>query len=223
MNNDYTVIIPTMWRSPDYIIKMLGLYCKSQYVNEIIIIDNDVSKRIKNKILDHKKIRILSNNRNLYVNPSWNWGVSQSKSKKIIIANDDIFIKDFEFLINQVDDFLQPNMVVGSAKSCFSESTLKISIDKCNENMNWGWGTFIIMHKNSYVYVPKELLIWHGDDIQFNTNESYAFKGIHIETKMSTTILSMNARTLAREDTNKFKKYYDDKGNLINYNKHKKQ
>ena len=222
MNNDYTIIIPTMWRSPDYIIKMLKLYCKSQYVNEIIIIDNDTSKKIKNRILHDKKIRIITNNRNLYVNPSWNWGVSQTKTEKVIIANDDIFIRDFENLMDEIDNFLLPNMIIGSSESCFSKPTSKISIDKCNENMNWGWGTFMIMFKESYKYIPEELLIWHGDNIQFHSNDSYIFSGVHIKTNMSTTIKSIKAKTLAKEDNKLFYKYYDKTGTLVNFNDKKK-
>ena len=69
----YTVIIPTMWVNVTLLEKMICIYNQSNYINEIIIIDNNPIDKIK---LDFKKVKILTKNKNIYVNPAWNWGVS---------------------------------------------------------------------------------------------------------------------------------------------------
>ena len=225
----YTIIMPTMWQSIEYLIKMLNIYCNSKYVNEVIIIDNDPNNVIGIKDNNtNKKIKIVTNNRNLFVNPSWNWGVDLCKTDKIIIANDDIVIEDFEKLIKHIDGFLKPRMVIGPSHTCFVKRInplLKIVPFKKNilphifKNKNgWGWGTFMIMYKNSYKYIPAELLIWRGDIIQQNSNSAYEFSGVYIETKMSTTIKNKNLRNKAFEDKKIFLDYYDQKGNLKNFN-----
>lgn len=218
MKNGYTVIIPTMWQSPDCIIKMLNLYCESDYVNEIIIIDNDRSKTINNDILNHSKVKIVTNNRNLYVNPAWNWGVSHSNTEKIIITNDDVVIESFDKLIEYVDLNLKPNQVIGPSKSCFNNPDSQLSLKSSNKKMNWGWGTFMIMFKESFKPIPGEFLIWRGDHIQYILNEPYTFNGVHIETKMSTTINSKKLTSKALKDKEVFLKYYTNDGKLRNFN-----
>lgn len=207
-----------MWQSPDCIIKMLKLYCESDFVNEIIIIDNDITKTISAEILNHNKIKIITNNRNLFVNPAWNWGVSQAITEKIIIANDDIIIESFDKLISKIDNCLKPNQIIGPCKSCYDNPTSEVHIESSNRRNN-GWGVFMVLYKSSYVPIPTELLIWCGDNIQHSSNDSYKFKGIYIKTKMSTTINNKKLLPKAQSDFYKFDDYYDSEGNLINFNK----
>ena len=87
--NGYSVIIPTMWES-DKIQMMLDVYEKNYLINEIIIINNNVSKTPN---IEYFKTKILTKNKNIYVNPAWNWGATTSISDNIIIANDDIYYK----------------------------------------------------------------------------------------------------------------------------------
>lgn len=217
MTNYYTVIIPTMWQSPDCIARMLKIYCNSEYVREVIVVDNDISKTIHGSILGHNKIRVITNNRNLYVNPAWNWGVSQSTTEKIIIANDDIVIKSFDRLISNIDEFLKPNQIIGPCKSCFNKSDSELYIERSNER-NYGWGVFMVLYRESYTQIPNELLIWCGDNIQHSSNDSYKFKGINIQSKMSTTINNKKVLPMAQNDLYKFNDYYNDNGELINFN-----
>lgn len=226
MYDSYTVIIPTMWQSIGCLSKMVDIYSKSKHVKKIIIIDNDPSKALS--FAKNKKIKIVTNNRNLYVNPSWNWGVNLCKTSKIIIANDDIIMEDFEKLILFIDKYLIPGMIIGPHYTCFTNPSnilditenKEIDINGTNKSKEgWGWGTFMVLNKKSYKIIPAELLIWRGDVIQKNNNIAYDFHGVHIETKMSTTIKSKNLRDKGIEDKNTFLKYYDEKGNLINFNK----
>ena len=73
MENKYSIIIPTMWRS-ELIHQMLPLYDRSEYVGEVIIIDNDPSKMPD--LSQFEKVRHYAMKENIYVNPAWNLGVS---------------------------------------------------------------------------------------------------------------------------------------------------
>lgn len=86
----FSIVIPTMWKS-NKIFGMLPVYEKSKYVKEIIIIDNNPKKKID--LSEYKKIRYYTKGKNIYVNPSWNWGYALS-NYNLILANDDIIIND---------------------------------------------------------------------------------------------------------------------------------
>jgi GT2 family glycosyltransferase len=204
----FSVIIPTMWVS-EYIIKMLELYEENKLIKEIIIIDNAPGN--KKDISKFTKVKILTKGENIYVNPAWNWGVSEAKYKYIIIANDDILFNknDLDSLINNSKALLTPNMIIGAYDKCFKQKGLDVSglsIVPVNER-NWGFGTFMIMKRNSYTFIPDDLLIWEGDNIQFVNNNAYNFKGIEIQTPMGTTIRAEGLRNIAKKDVERASKY----------------
>ena len=84
----FSVIIPTMWCS-DLILQLLTNLESSHFVGEIILIDNDKSKRPAH-ILNTDKIRIIEQEQNIYVNPAWNRGIELAKNECIALCNDDI-------------------------------------------------------------------------------------------------------------------------------------
>ena len=196
----YSVIIPTMWAS-DKIKEMVKVYDKCDYISEVLIINNKPEDSLK---LKSKKIREIYKGENIYVNPAWNLGVREAKEENIIIANDDVYFENLRELLNIVN--LKDKMLIGADISSYKQKGIKyegaIKVEPVNV-MNWGYGTFMIMKKNSYQSVPEHLLIWEGDTIQFQVNDSYVFKGIDIETEMSETIKKFNLRNKAFEDLKK--------------------
>lgn len=81
----FSVIIPTIWKS-DVIFRLVENISKSDLVGEIILINNNPSE---DKFISNHKVREFKFD-NIYVNPSWNFGVSVSKYENICLCNDDI-------------------------------------------------------------------------------------------------------------------------------------
>ena len=74
----FSVIIPTMWRSMRLLGMLHRLY-NSDDVDEIILIDNDKDSRFS---FENKKIKILEQDENIFVNPAWNLGVKEAKNER---------------------------------------------------------------------------------------------------------------------------------------------
>jgi hypothetical protein len=165
-------------------------------VHEVILINNcELSYRIPIIPLHHKLI-IVSKGRNLYVNPSWNLGVSLSSQDYIAILNDDIIISDKLFTgVCQVD--FEKIGILGACHPMIEEvnNPTKFSVASFEVMMArirpWGFGIFMAMKKSDYVKIPEDMLIWCGDDYLFHniakSGKMNALMGSTIKTKMSAT------------------------------------
>ena len=207
--NQYSVIIPTMWRS-EYITEMIQIYNNSKHVHEVIIIDNDKTKRLP---ISESKVRILEQTENIFVNPAWNLGVSEAKCENVIIANDDIVMSDFDNVINEANKILTENVVIGVDSDCY-KSIGNIKIIPAEKRCH-GWGCFMILKKKSYVPINENIKIWYGDDVQFSNNKAYKITGTYIKTKMSTTVRSQ--KCTAKQDQELFHKHYTKDCKEIKY------
>lgn len=85
-----SVIIPTLQKAQDILIKLINSLDCDKSVSEIIVIDNSL------KGLEHnsKKLKVIIPSENLFVNPSWNLGVKEAKNELVALLNDDIIIPD---------------------------------------------------------------------------------------------------------------------------------
>jgi GT2 family glycosyltransferase len=82
----FSVVIPTLWKS-DRTKKLLSDLNECEYVDEIIVIDNEYDGYQDTKV---EKIRFVSLGGNIYVNPAWNKGIELSKNECIALINDDV-------------------------------------------------------------------------------------------------------------------------------------
>lgn len=191
----FSIIIPTMWRS-EYIIKLLKQFEDSNLVSEIILIDNDPDK--KPDLSEFTKIKYLTKGYNIYVNPAWNWGVSESKNELIALCNDDIV-----FNVHQTLELVLKNQhglgCFGMSGFNFIESTespgfIKIEkIEQLNQHLKGnGWGTLIFLKKSNWIEIPNNLKIWFGDDWITKTNKPvYLLRlGLKIEEFSKSTTVS---------------------------------
>lgn len=158
----FSIIIPTMWKS-SMIDTMLVEYENSPLVGEVILIDNNPSK--KGKISKFKKLRYHTRGENIYVNPSWNWGASLSKHK-IILANDDIIIPDVTKLLTFINDKKSYDILGVSHKPKLGA----LSVLNINSFPSKGYGCF--MYIKNYITIPEQFKIWYGDNILFEYNKS---------------------------------------------------
>lgn len=178
----YSVVIPTMWKS-NSLGPLLEKLIQSHNIGEIILIDNDQSSR-KDELVNQDKIVYLPQVVNLYVNPSWNLGVSKSKYEKVMILNDDLDF-DLKFLDKLVVD---DQTIIGASVTCYTEpeDTDFRLVEPIKRD--WGWGCILIFNKRDWVEIPNELKIWCGDDYIYQRFKTKLdMKGVPIITNMSTT------------------------------------
>lgn len=199
MNERFSLIIPTMWKSP-LLLQMLPVYQQSAWVAEIIIIDNDPDNAPEHNFSNYTKLRFLTRDRNIYVNPAWNWGASLAQHT-IVLVNDDILIKDLDELFIGIvstnydiigarinDKFLEQNQdspVINDAPSRFPANS---------------YGCFMVVRK--YHYIPEQLRIHAGDNHLFNSVKSRGIisTGRFIHTTPSVTIKSEQGFTSISAD-----------------------
>jgi len=203
MKKGYTIIIPTMWLFPNSLRDMVSKYDSLSMVKEILIIDNKPSKKIE---FNEKKVRVIGIGRNQYVNPSWNFGVKEAKTEKVILANDDITIGNIKNLLKVIEGCLVPGVVIGMDASCYKSGKREWNIIK-PKRMTYGFGVFMAMHKTDYKEVPKEFKVWYGDNIQFISNTPIVIAGVKIDTPMAGTTRQLNLRKERIQEKKSFIEY----------------
>lgn len=191
-----------MWLSSK-VIEILRIFNSSDFVDEIILIDNNFNKA--SNLNDYKKVVHIKNETNLYVNPSWNLGVKLSRNENVIISNDDLVIKNIDDILSHapVNDYdligLDYKNINKGNGLVFRNSII---------NMEKGFGCFIITKKSKYVDIPEEIKIWYGDVFLFNSIKNKAiFSCDDIDIQLSETVLKINnLHTILDNDKELFSK-----------------
>lgn len=201
----FSVIVPTMWLSDKTkcLIEELG---NSLLVDEIILIDNNPNKILPN-ILQNKKIKYVKNKKNIFVNPSWNLGVKLSKNNNIIIANDDLCIKNIDRVLSKI---LSHNYeLIGLDYKNLNKNS-EIIVQNKTGVMEKGFGCFFYIKKEKYIIIPEEIKIWYGDVILHDSIKNkgvISFDGIDIE--LSKTVKNtVDLTNILNKDKDVYKKRY---------------
>jgi hypothetical protein len=166
-----------MWCS-DLIFKLLDSLNDSPFVGEIILIDNDKSKRPP-QITSTSKLRIIEQEENIFVNPAWNLGVELSNYPNICISNDDL-VWNVELL-----PFIYENIhlgIIGQGTSNYYDEHGEIKIERITER-NWGWGCCFFLQKEQWISIPTQFKIACGDDWLISKIPAYQISGTPIETE----------------------------------------
>lgn len=168
----FTVVIPTMWK-PDTFEEQLNNLCLCEYVDEIILIDNDISTTPSFEILKNKKILKINPLENLVVNPSWNLGVRLSLNNNICILNDDLLMdmKVFEFMRLHKDKSL-----CGISMHNQDGDFELVETDK----RITGFGCMMFIRKDLYDFIPNDIIMFCGDDYLFYLNKYKGNKNYNI-------------------------------------------
>jgi hypothetical protein len=188
LENKFTIIIPTLWKSTR-LLGMLDHYLQSEFVGEIIIIDN--SKGYFNHFSEvPHKITLIQPDDNIYVNPAWNLGIGISKFENICLLNDDITFDVKIFELFSKEDVLT-NGIIGLSQSSYELSDNNdIAIDEwIRGNSYWGWGCMIFLKREMWIEIPNDIKIWYGDNFiqDINPNPKWVLRGLKVQTEMSTT------------------------------------
>lgn len=185
-----------MFRCIDITNELLAALYEDPFVSEVILIDNTDNYSNSVKILYNDKLKIESQNKNIYVNPAWNLGVSVAKEDCIALINDDVTIPEQIFTgLSQVN--LEDVGILGACHPAIQqvETPKRFTISEFNliqiSERTWAFGIFMVMHKNHYVNIPEEMKVWCGDDYLYHQNRisgrlNYLMT-FPIQTKMSTT------------------------------------
>lgn len=169
----FSIVIPTMWKS-DLTTDLIYKYNSSELIKEIIIIDNNPTER--KSFPRTSKIKIITNDKNNFVNPSWNLGYTLSKYK-VILSNDDIKIDNLEKILTLLNEtkYDVVGVQINSNKS-------DIYIEEFNQEPTNNFGCFLYVKK--YTYIPEMYKIWAGDNFLIDNSEKV---GILINSTISTT------------------------------------
>lgn len=215
----FSVIIPTIWKS-DYLIDLLVSCSNSNYVGEIILIDNNPNE---GKIINLPKLIHIKETHNTFVNPAWNKGVQLASYENITIPSDDVLINidEYHYYIEQIcetNDFKNVGFIgMHSDNYQLNHSQnphFELYENKTNKG---GWACIFSFHKENWKPIPNQLKIWYGDNwIHMATPKEKVLqlKGISVKTKMSTSSDLPEMKDIKDNDSLEWKKII----NLIRQN-----
>lgn len=216
----YSIIIPTMWMALSLFKQMLVEYVTCDEIDEIIIIKNAelIDSDFSELLYSLKKVKIIDKGKNLYVNPSWELGVQIAQNDRIILANDDIFVYAIGDVLKSIT--LPNGCIIGFDKSCFCPYRLNKNeeikkVKNSHYTLTWGFGVFMILHKQDYIPIPKELKVWYGDMFLFRQLKPYLIKGARINTPMQSTTSKLDLKEIKQKE----KRYFNQNKHLFVYKK----
>ena len=210
-NLNISVVIPTLLKNTDVLFRLINTLDADSFVKEIIVINNSD----KNFSHDSPKVKIVQSKANMYVNPSWNYGIKIAKYPLCALFNDDLLVCDgfcgqVARLIQKEQNFgccgMDKNFVhntqnVSTPK--FAKASLKI--DNLDIPINC-WGCIIFVKKRDWVDIPDDIKIWWGDDfIRFtqvqNKRQVFKISGAPVSHLGSLSSANKNFNPIKRKDT----------------------
>ena len=169
----FTVVVPTMWKYEPFKDFLNDLLAHDN-VGEVVLIDNDPLKT-PIRLPSNSKLRYKTFGTNIYVNPSWNWGVENATYDNVCILNDDMkfdlnVLEDLKVILEDpntgvcgiipgIEHYGQPPVTDGNYQ-----------IVPWNQNIHqFGFGCLMFVNKNNWTRIPDEIKIYYGDYFIFDT------------------------------------------------------
>lgn len=179
-----SVVVPAAW-GYDPFCNFLEHVAELPVVGEIILINNNVAQTPDHPVLDHPKVKHHKMEKNIFVNPAWNLGVSLATFDKVCILSDDVsvdlraFFEGDKFISKEkgilwigipwnvyrlhMEQFDQINFDNLKHLIIKGDATIKHASelpDTC------GGGSLFFIHKDNWIPIPDELKIYWGDTWQ---------------------------------------------------------
>lgn len=171
-----TAIIPTLLKDRGVLNALIMSLASDSAVEEIIVINNSS----EDYAFDNSKVRVISEGKNLFVNPSWNLGVREAKTEYVTLVNDDIKIPDgfCSKVLEKFDDKYgilginsedvvntrnEKNEVVVDINSVELQASDEISFKPVKYRPP-NFGIMMFFKKENYSEIPEKLKIFYGDD-----------------------------------------------------------
>lgn len=160
-----SVVIPTLQKNKDLLHKLVESLEEDNSVSEIIVIDNS----LQGLSFSTEKLKLITPEQNLFVNPSWNLGVKIAKNEIVALLNDDIIIPTN--FCHDVISQMNPEMGIVGMNGDKIEAITDIDKQPVNENiylepasyMDHYYGVAMFFYKSSYNIIPNEIKIVYGD------------------------------------------------------------
>lgn len=119
---------------------------------EFIVIDNNstdgTSKYLDQISTQHNNMRVIKNEQNIGVAPSWNQGVRESKYDYVCIINNDIIIQSDDWLFNMVKVLKKnPSVYWTSPRTCYSLDPKEVSYNPSHfEQLRYNreWSEYVV-------------------------------------------------------------------------------
>lgn len=185
MEGCISVVIPTILKNIVVLQKLIDILNKDNSVNEIIVINNS---RDQNLYLTGSKVKIHNTVQNMYVNKSWNYGVSLASNDIVLIMNDDILCVDnfCSYVLNSKILEKEDTGLVGIDNGYIKNYNKDVTtdIDQPNPidereigfrqlNRDWStgdWGSAFFFKKKNWYNIPEDLKIIFGDNYLLRKN-----------------------------------------------------
>ena len=193
-----SVIIPTMWEA-DELNYMLPALNDHPLIGEIILIDNAPEKK-NEATCSLSKVTYVTFGKNIYPVPSWNHGWKTAKYDKLLIINDDVMFSV------AIIDAIYDHITEQNGTITINSRNVRQPLLSLNNNIEWiheiksdtielqqcdrlkhRAAIIIGIHKNSYEFIPEELLI--------HFNDYFLFKICILRKKPNLSICNALART----------------------------
>lgn len=195
----FSVIIPTLQRSAE--LRPLVEQCAAHpLVAEVLVINNATGPLH----WPSPKVRVLHQERNIFVNPAWNLGVREASAQWLAIVNDDVRFDDDVF--DYVAKLLRRGCygIIGPDPSCFERLRSGRIRHRIAPFFSFKgpFGTFMCMRRTDYVPIPEEMRIWGGDDWLFmrQRKPNAVLLSARFETDMGTTSASPEFQALRQTE-----------------------
>lgn len=199
------IVIPTMW-IPKNFENSLMEYVDHPAVNRVIIIDNNQKNRPEYAVLSHKKIKIISYGRNIFVNPAWNEGYRVSSSPVLAVVNDDIIVSksvfdmvsNFKFEIGDIIGVSLQGRVNNYRIDDYiatEEKIIKLDYNRDEPigGQAWAFGICMFMLRETYKPIPSLYQVWYGDDYLLQSAKTvYVVRSNQIKGNISDTLTKSN-------------------------------
>lgn len=212
MTKKLSIIIPTLLKRPEFLNQLTDTLVKDEAVGEIIIIDNST----KGFEYNNPKVRIITPEANLFVNPSWNLGAKEAKFDYLGILNDDICIPQ-GFCSKIIENITDSIGVIGTnGYSMINKSYEPETISDNSYTLEevsyttFNFGVMLFLHKNSYYEIPEDLKIFYGDDYLFKMNKKHKKQNYVIENLKMYHYGSLSSKAfsdLIKKENSLFKKH----------------
>lgn len=211
VKHKFSITLPTLWKS-EYLMGMLEKYDASEYVEEIVLVDNAYDP---NRDLSHiKKLVHIKEPHNTFVIPAYNKLVRTATTDLIVLSSDDIQfdVDTYLFILNKIHNQvgLQNVGIIGAHYDNFDEKPeFNPLVEPYNPKNNiTGWGVLIAFHKSTWLPIPEQFKIWYADNWMqlVMSNKIYQMRRFPITTKMSTSSGSEEFQKIIKQDTEEWHK-----------------
>ena len=220
-----SVIIPTIQKNIKVLAKLANSLSADEIVDEILIINN-IEKELKTNI---PKVKILKQEKNLYVNASWNLGISCIKNNIFLIINDDILpcpnycsIICNSGILNREDTGLVGinnafinQMPKDTEDLQEPERSNFVYFKELKNHFGTGdWGSAFFGKKENYYKIPDDIRIIYGDNYLLYNNKknkkiNYSICNLEFNHIHSLSSASSEFRKIVASDIASYKKYFN--------------